>query len=216
MKRSLDLFLSAFGLMASSPVLLILAILIKLDSQGPVFYRGIRVGKGGKAFRIFKFRTMVVNAEHLGPSSSADDDPRLTRIGRFLRRYKVDELPQLLNVLIGHMSLVGPRPQVQWAVELYTEEEKRLLSVRPGITDYASIRFRDEGRILRGSTDPDADYFRRIAPEKIRLGLEYVRNYSAWIDTKIILATVWAILGGNPETILRNRQGQALADAKDY
>jgi lipopolysaccharide/colanic/teichoic acid biosynthesis glycosyltransferase len=202
MKRSIDVCLSLLGLFAACPVLLVLAALIKLDSRGPVFYRGVRVGRHGRPFRIFKFRTMVVNAEQLGASSSADDDPRLTRVGRFLRRYKFDEVPQLLNVLLGHMSLVGPRPQVQWAVDLYSEQERQLLSVRPGITDYASIRFRNEGEILRGSADPDRDYLEKIAPEKMRLALEYVRNRSLWIDTKIVLATVWAVLGGNPERIL--------------
>lgn len=202
MKRLVDLVASSIGLTCSFPVFFATTLLIKLDSRGPVFYRDVRVGKGGKPFRIFKFRTMVVNADHFGASSSADDDTRLTHVGRFLRRYKVDELPQLLNVLLGHMSLVGPRPQVQWAVDLYSEQERRLLAVRPGITDYASIRFRNEGEILRGSTDPDRDYLEKIAPEKIRLGLEYVRNHSLWIDTKIILATVWAVLGGDPQRIL--------------
>jgi lipopolysaccharide/colanic/teichoic acid biosynthesis glycosyltransferase len=205
MKRAIDLCLSLVGLIASSPVLLALAVLIKLDSRGPVFYRGVRVGKGGHPFRIFKFRTMVRNADQLGGTSSSDDDPRMTRAGRFLRRYKLDELPQLLNVLAGHMSLVGPRPQVQWAVDLYTVEERELLSVRPGITDYASIRFRNEGEILRGSADPDRDYLEKIAPEKIRLGLEYVAYRSLWIDARIIAATLWAIVGGNPETILGSR-----------
>jgi lipopolysaccharide/colanic/teichoic acid biosynthesis glycosyltransferase len=202
MKRLVDVLGSTIALISSSPVLFGLAVLIKLDSRGPVFYRGVRVGRHGRPFRIFKFRTMVVNAEQLGASSSADDDPRLTRVGRFLRRYKFDEVPQLLNVLLGHMSLVGPRPQVQWAVDLYSEQERQLLSVRPGITDYASIRFRNEGEILRGSADPDRDYLEKIAPEKMRLALEYVRNRSLWIDTKIVLATVWAVLGGNPERIL--------------
>jgi lipopolysaccharide/colanic/teichoic acid biosynthesis glycosyltransferase len=202
MKRLVDVLRSTIALICSSPVLFGLAVLIKLDSRGPVFYRGVRVGRHGRPFRIFKFRTMVVNAEQLGASSSADDDPRLTRVGRFLRRYKFDEVPQLLNVLLGHMSLVGPRPQVQWAVDLYSEQERQLLSVRPGITDYASIRFRNEGEILRGSADPDRDYLEKIAPEKMRLALEYVRNRSLWIDTKIVLATVWAVLGGNPERIL--------------
>jgi lipopolysaccharide/colanic/teichoic acid biosynthesis glycosyltransferase len=136
---------------------------------------------------------MVVDAEKLGASSTSDDDPRITRIGKFLRKYKLDELPQLINVLKGDMSFVGPRPQVKWAVDLYTEEEKALLNVRPGITDYASLRFPNEGEILKGSKDPDKDYMEKIHPEKMRLGLEYVRNRSFWLDIKLILQTVLAI-----------------------
>jgi lipopolysaccharide/colanic/teichoic acid biosynthesis glycosyltransferase len=146
---------------------------------------------------------MVVNAEKLGASSTAEDDARTTRLGRFLRRWKLDELPQLINVVKGEMSFVGPRPQVQWAVDLYTEEEKALLAVRPGITDYASIRFHNEGEILRGSKDPDKDYLEKIAPEKTRLGLKYVRNHSLWIDLKIILASLWLVAGGDPEKVLQ-------------
>src|SRR5690348_3236398 len=171
MKRLLDLLASSVGLICCSFLLCAMAILVKLDSRGPVFYRGVRVGKNGKLFRMYKLRTMVVNAERLGASSSADDDPRLTRAGRLLRRYKLDELPQLLDGLVGGMSVVGPRPQVQWAVDLHDERERQLLAVGPGITDYASIRFRNEGEILRGSADPDKDYLAKIAPEKTRLAL---------------------------------------------
>ncbi|MEW6409354.1 MAG: sugar transferase [Nitrospirota bacterium] len=170
-----------------------ISILIKKEDKGPVFYRGVRVGRYGKSFMIFKFRTMVINAEKIGGSSTADDDPRITRIGKFLRRYKLDELPQLINVLKGEMSLVGPRPQVPWAVELYSEEEKLLLSIRPGITDYASIKFKNESEILKGSTEPDKDYLEKIAPEKLRLGLEYVKKKSLWVDLKIIFATIKAL-----------------------
>ncbi len=195
-KRAFDFLISLLGLLALSPVLSILALLIKLSSPGPVFYRGVRVGRYGKPFRILKFRTMVVDAERIGGSSTPEDDPRITTVGRFLRNYKLDELPQLINVLKCDMSFVGPRPQVPWAVELYTEEEKALLSVRPGITDYASIRFSKEADILRGSGDPDREYLEKIAPEKIRLGLEYVRNHSLLVDIKIILATLWALMRG--------------------
>jgi len=179
--------------MLTTPILLILAILIKREDGGPVFYRGVRVGLHGNPFRIFKFRTMVVNAEKIGGSSTADDDPRITKIGKFIRKYKLDELPQLINVLKGEMSFVGPRPQVQWAVELYNEEEKILLSVRPGITDYASLKFKNEAEILKGSSNPDKDYLEKIAPEKTRLGLEYVRNSSLLLDVKIIFITIRAI-----------------------
>jgi len=193
-KRALDLMGAAVGLMLLSLVFVVIVVWIKLTSPGPVFYRGVRVGRYGKPFRIFKFRTMVVNAETLGAASTPEDDQRITPVGRFLRKHKLDELPQLVNVMKGEMSLVGPRPQVTWAVELYKEEEKTILNVRPGITDTASLRFRDEGKILRGSTDPDKDYFEKIHPEKIRLSLEYVRNQSLWLDCKILMQTVLTLI----------------------
>jgi len=143
---------------------------------------------------MFKFRTMILNADRIGGSSSPDDDPRVTGAGRFLRRYKLDELPQLLNVLVGEMSLVGPRPQVQWAVDLYSPEERLVLTVRPGITDYASVRFPNEGEILKGSSDPDKDYMENIHSEKMRLSLHYVRTRSFWGDIIIIIQTVTTIL----------------------
>jgi lipopolysaccharide/colanic/teichoic acid biosynthesis glycosyltransferase len=139
---------------------------------------------------------MVEDAEKFGGASTPEDDPRVTRFGRFLRKYKLDELPQILNVVTGEMSLVGPRPQVPWAVELYTQEEKTLLSVRPGITDCASLRFRDEGKILLGSTNPDKEYFEKIHPEKMRLGLEYIRTQSFWLDCKILWRTGAAVVLG--------------------
>jgi lipopolysaccharide/colanic/teichoic acid biosynthesis glycosyltransferase len=159
-----------------------------------VFYRGLRMGRRGRSFRIFKFRTMVEDAEKLGGASTPEDDPRVTQVGRLLRRYKLDELPQILNVITGEMSLVGPRPQVPWAVELYTHEERAVLNARPGITDYASVRFRDEGEILRGSTNPDKDYFEKIHPEKMRLSLEYVRKQSLWLDCQILWKTLGAVV----------------------
>src|SRR3989338_1104647 len=189
-KRIFDILFSVVGLIFFSPFLFIISILIKLEDGRPVFYRGLRVGRYRKPFRIFKFRTMVVNAEKVGGSSTADDDPRITRIGKFLRKYKLDEVPQLINVLKGEMSFVGPRPQVQWAVELYNERERKLLTVRPGITDYASIKFKNEAEILKGSNDPDKDYLEKIAPEKLKLSLEYVENMSLWSDIKIIFAKI--------------------------
>lgn len=189
MKRLFDLACSAAGLLVLSPALVLLTALIKLEDGGSVFYRGVRVGRYGKRFRIFKFRTMVVNADKIGGPSTADDDPRITAVGKFIRRFKLDELPQLINVLTGEMSLVGPRPEVPVEVDLYTEEEKALLNVRPGITDYASIKFHNEGEILRGSPDPHLAYREKIRPEKIRLGLEYVRHHSLWVDLKIIFKT---------------------------
>ncbi len=203
MKRFFDIVFSAIGLIIFSPFFFLFAVLIKSESRGPVFYRGTRVGRYGKPFRIYKFRSMVEDAEQLGGTSTAETDARITRCGRFLRRFKLDELPQLMNVFLGEMSLVGPRPQVSWAVDLYSEREKELLTVRPGMTDYASIRFRNEGEILRGSIDPDRDYLEKIAPEKIQLGLEYVRHHSLWVDLKIIMATLWTILGGGPEVFIR-------------
>ncbi|MBI3610075.1 MAG: sugar transferase [Nitrospirae bacterium] len=202
LKRIFDFLGSFTGLLVLSPMFLFLALMVKLEDGGPVYYRGVRVGRYGRPFRIFKFRTMVVDAEKLGASSTPGDDQRITRMGKFLRRYKLDELPQLINVLKGEMSFVGPRPQVSWAVKLYNDEEKALLTVRPGITDYASIRFSNEADILWGSADPDREYLIKIAPEKVRLGLEYVRNHSLWVDLKIILATLWSLVGGDPARIL--------------
>jgi lipopolysaccharide/colanic/teichoic acid biosynthesis glycosyltransferase len=189
-KRCFDLAGSAFGLFVLSPVLCAIAVAIKFDSSGPVLYAAPRVGRGGKLFRMYKFRTMVTNADKIGGSSTPDDDPRITRVGRVLRRFKLDELPQLLNVANGTMSMVGPRPQVKWAVDLYTPEQRRVLTVRPGITDYASLRFPNEGEILKGSKDPDKDYMEKIHPEKMRLSLEYLDKRSFLTDLSIIFQTV--------------------------
>jgi lipopolysaccharide/colanic/teichoic acid biosynthesis glycosyltransferase len=194
MKRLFDVFSAAIGFVLLAPVLAAVALTIKMESRGPVFYRGLRAGRHGKPFRIFKFRTMVVNAETLGSVSTAEDDCRITRVGRILRKLKLDELPQLLNVLRGDMSLVGPRPQVLWAVEQYTAEERTILRVRPGITDPASVRFRNESEILRGSADPDKDYFEKIHPEKMRLSIEYVREQSFLLDCKIIVQTLLVVV----------------------
>ena len=194
LKRAFDFFSSLIGLILISPILVTITILIKKEDGGPVFYRGVRVGRFGKLFRIFKFRTMVLNAEKLGGPSTADDDPRITRVGKFIRKFKLDELPQLLNVLKGEMSIVGPRPEVQMYVDMFTEEEKPILSVRPGITDWASIWNPDEGAILAGSPDPEKTYMEKIRPEKIRLQLKYVRERSLWVDLKIILWTLKAVV----------------------
>ena len=194
LKLLLDISAAAAGLIALSPFLLSIAWCIWREDCGPVFYRGERIGLNGKPFRIFKFRTMVIDAEKLGASSTSDDDPRITRIGKFLRKYKLDELPQLINVLLGDMSLVGPRPEVRKFTDLYTEEEKAILTVRPGITDWASIWNPDEGAILAGSADPDQDYLEKIRPEKIRLQLKYVRERTFWTDIKIILLTLKTII----------------------
>ena len=193
-KRVFDIVAAAVGLLFLSPFLFFIALRIRREDSGPVFYRGERVGLHGKPFRIFKFRTMVVDAERLGASSTSDDDQRITSIGKFLRKYKLDELPQLINVLIGDMSLVGPRPEVKKFTDMYTNEEMAILSVRPGITDWASIWNSDEGAILAGNTDPDRDYLEKIRPEKIRLQLKYVREQSFWTDIKIIFLTLKIII----------------------
>ena len=194
LKRALDILVSLAGLIVLSPLLCVIALLVKLDSPGPVFYRGLRVGLHGRLFRIFKFRTMVVHAEKIGGSATANDDPRITRVGRVLRKYKLDELPQLINVLKGEMSLVGPRPEIQHYVSMYTKEERAILTVRPGITDWASLWDFDEGAILAGSPDPEKMYREKILPEKIRLQLTYVRNRSLWIDLAILLQTLVAVV----------------------
>jgi lipopolysaccharide/colanic/teichoic acid biosynthesis glycosyltransferase len=193
-KRLFDATLAAFSLAVLSPALAVIAAAIRMESPGPLFYKGRRVGLMGRPFDMVKFRTMVVEAETLGGSSTPEDDPRITRVGKTLRRYKLDELPQLWNVLKGEMSFVGPRPQVQWAVDLYTEEEREILQVPPGITDRASLRFANEAEILKGSQDPDRDYIEKIHPEKMRLSLEYVRNRSFSGDLSIIARTAGAII----------------------
>ena len=192
-KRAFDAALAGIGLVLLSPALAVIALRIKTGSPGPILYRGKRVGLNGETFDMLKFRTMVVNADRIGGSSTPEDDPRVTPIGKTLRRYKLDELPQLINVLKGDMSFVGPRPQVQWAVDLYTPKEREILKVRPGITDEASLRFANEAEILKGSKDPDKDYIEKIHPEKMRLSLEYVRNRSFPGDLSIIARTAQAI-----------------------
>jgi lipopolysaccharide/colanic/teichoic acid biosynthesis glycosyltransferase len=188
-KRSFDVLLSLVGLLLVSPFLLLIVVLIKLASPGPVLYRGVRVGRYGKSFRILKFRTMVVDAERQGGSATAGDDPRLTSIGRVLRRYKLDELPQLFNVLTGDMSFVGPRPEVQKYVDRYSGDEKSILRLRPGITDWASIWNSNEAAVLEGSSDPEKTYEELILPTKIALQLKYLQNHSFFTDLKILFHT---------------------------
>lgn len=191
LKRLFDVLFSAFGLIITSLVLTAVALAIKISSPGPVFFRGERIGKNEKPFRIFKFRTMVKNAEELGGPSTASDDPRLTKIGLFLKKYQLDELPQLINVIKGEMSFVGPRPEVQMYVDMMTAEEKKIiLSLRPGITDIASLWNFHEGDILKGSPDSEKTYLEKIRPKKLELQIEYIKNRSFWIDLKIILKTI--------------------------
>jgi lipopolysaccharide/colanic/teichoic acid biosynthesis glycosyltransferase len=194
MKRLFDIVISFCGLLVISPLLAVVALWIVLDSPGPAFYRGVRAGRWGRPFRIFKLRTMVLDAEQIGGAETPANDARITRAGHLLRRYKFDELPQLLNVLKGEMSLVGPRPEVLDEVVCYSDEEKNLLLVRPGITDWASIKFRDEDEILRGSANPHRAYHERIRPEKVRLGLEYVQHRSFGTDLRILWVTFLAVL----------------------
>lgn len=192
-KRTFDTLAATAGLIILSPVIAGITIAIKRGSKGPLLYRGTRVGMNGEPFHMLKFRTMVVDADKIGGSSTPEDDPRVTPVGKTLRKYKLDELPQLINVLKGDMSFVGPRPQVQWAVDLYTPEEREILKVRPGITDEASLKFSNEAEILKGSKDPDKDYIEKIHPEKMRLSLEYVRNRTFSGDLSIIARTAGAI-----------------------
>lgn len=197
MKRLFDFLSSFLGFIILLPVFIVIGLMIKLTSKGPVFFRGIRIGKSGKPFRIFKFRTMVPDAEELGGLSTASDDRRLTRIGKFLKKYQLDELPQLLNVIKGEMSLVGPRPEVPIYVNMMTEEQKKIiLSVRPGITDLASLWDFHEGEVLKGSSDPEKTYMEKIRPEKLRLQMEYVKNHSFVLDLKIIFETIIKVFHG--------------------
>jgi len=195
-KRFADIVLSAVGLLLLSPFFLLLALAIRLDSPGPVFYRGMRVGRHGRTFRIYKFRSMVADAERKGAASTSTTDFRITRSGRFIRKFKFDEFSQLINVFLGDMSLVGPRPEVQKFVDRYTPEEKVILTVRPGITDWSSIKFHNEGEIIEASGIPEADeaYEKLIRPEKIRLQLKYVRERNLWVDIKIIMSTLLTLV----------------------
>ena len=192
--RFFDFVLSLVGLVILAPIFIVLAVWIKIDSMGPVFYKQIRVGQNGKDFGLFKFRSMVVDADKKGLITVGGRDPRITRSGYFIRKYKLDELPQLINVLVGDMSLVGPRPEVKKYVELYTDEQQKVLSVKPGITDYASIEYMDENEILGKSTDPEKTYIEEIMPEKIKYNMKYIKNRSLIEYFKIIFLTVFKII----------------------
>lgn len=193
-KRLFDIVVSLFGLIVASPILIPVMVAVWLQDFHSPFYIAPRVGKGGGLFRMVKLRSMVIGADKTGVDSTAAGDKRITKVGHFIRRYKLDELSQLWNVLKGDMSLVGPRPQVQSDVALYTGEERRLLSVKPGITDISSIVFSDEGDILRDSRDPDLDYNRLIRPWKSRLGLLYIDHQSLLLDLRLIYLTAVTIL----------------------
>ncbi|MDE6337256.1 MAG: sugar transferase [Muribaculaceae bacterium] len=194
MKRLFDIVASGLGLVVLSPLFAILAVWIKSDSKGPVFYRQTRVGKDNKDFRLFKFRSMRPDSDRLGLITVGGHDPRVTRSGYYIRKYKLDELPQLINVFRGDMSLVGPRPEVRRYVDMYTPEQMRVLSVRPGITSLASIRYRNENDILAASDDPDRCYVELVMPDKLAIDLEYVDRASLWNDIKLIFSTFKEII----------------------
>jgi len=194
-KRLFDLLFVVPGILILSPLFLFCSIWIKLDSKGPVFFRQNRVGKHGKYFKIFKFRTMEIDSEKKGPKITVAGDSRITSSGQFLRKYKLDELPQLFNVFTGEMSLVGPRPEVPEYVSYYPKEIKDIiLSVPPGITDLASITFRNENELLAGTSDPQQAYIENVLPIKLNYYVKYVRERSTWGDFKLIFRTLLAIL----------------------
>jgi lipopolysaccharide/colanic/teichoic acid biosynthesis glycosyltransferase len=194
MIRFFDILFSFLGLLILSPLFLILYLLIRLESRGGGFYSQIRVGKDGKDFRLYKFRSMRIGSDKKGLITVGGHDSRITRMGYFIRKYKLDELPQLFNVLIGDMSLVGPRPEVRKYVDMYTSEQRKVLSVRPGITDYASIEYVDENTILGASSDPDKTYIDRIMPDKIRYNMKYINNHTVKEYFKIIFLTVGKVV----------------------
>ena len=194
MKRVFDILASGFGLLVLSPLFLILAIWIKLDSKGPVFYRQVRVGRHNKDFRIFKFRSMRVGSDKGSLVTIGGRDPRVTRSGYFIRKFKLDEFPQLINVFVGDMSLVGPRPEVRHYVNFWTPEQMHVLDVRPGITDPASIKFRNENELLEKAEDPERYYIDVIMQDKIKLYLEYVEKHNFFYDLGLIFKTFWVIV----------------------
>jgi lipopolysaccharide/colanic/teichoic acid biosynthesis glycosyltransferase len=189
-KRLFDILLSFFAIIVLLPFFIIISLLIVLSSRGGIFYTQKRVGKDNRDFNLYKFRTMVPGAHKSGLLTVGGRDPRITKVGYFLRKYKLDELPQLLNILKGDMSIVGPRPEVRKYVELYNDEQLKVLSVRPGLTDYASLEYINENEILGKSDDPEALYINKVMPEKLQLNLKYIKEKSLITDLKIILKTV--------------------------
>ena len=194
MKRLFDIIASGIGLLLLCPLFLLIGIWIKLDSAGPIFYRQVRVGRNNKDFRIFKFRSMRTDADKGSLVTIGGRDPRITRSGYFIRKFKIDELPQLINVFVGDMSIVGPRPEVRHYVNYWTKEQMHVLDVRPGITDPASIRYRNENELLGKAEDPEQYYIDVVMQEKIKLYLEYVEKHNFWYDIKLILQTFWVII----------------------
>lgn len=194
MKRIFDIVASGCGLFVLLPLFVVLSVWIKLDSKGSVFYRQTRVGRYNRDFKLFKFRSMRVGADKHGLITVGGHDPRITRSGYFIRKYKLDELPQLINVFVGDMSLVGPRPEVRKYVDMYTPEQMHVLDVRPGITDMASIRYRNENELLEAVDKPDLYYVEVIMQDKLRINLEYVKKHSFWFDLKLIFKTFYTII----------------------
>ena len=194
MKRIFDLFFAFLGIMLLLPIYLLIAIFIKLDSKGEVLYKQERIGKDGIPFYVLKFRTMVPDAFSKGALTVGSRDPRVTGVGFYLRKYKLDELPQLFNVLFGEMSFVGPRPEVKKYTDLYNENQRVVLSVKPGITDYASIKYRNENDLLAQSSDPEKLYIEEIMPEKLNLNLKYINDNNVFKDIKIIINTFYTIV----------------------
>lgn len=194
MIRFFDIFFSAFGLIILSPFFIIISLWIVLDSKGGIFYKQIRVGKNNIDFRLYKFRSMAVGSDKKGLITVGARDSRITRSGYFLRKYKIDELPQLINVLKGNMSLVGPRPEVRKYVDMYTDEQRKVLGVRPGITDYASIEYMDENNILAQAPNPDKAYIEQVLPDKINYNMKYIKNKSIKEYFKIIVLTIVKII----------------------
>lgn len=193
-KRIFDLFFSLVGIVILMPLFLVIAVLIKLDSAGPVFFQQVRIGRFGREFRIYKFRTMVHEAEKMGKQITVGQDKRITTIGNFLRKYKLDELPQLFNVIKGEMSLVGPRPEVPKYVALYTPRQRQVLDVLPGITDLASIQFRNESELLENTANPENIYISEIMPQKLELNMQYISQVSLGFDIFIILKTLLRVI----------------------
>jgi lipopolysaccharide/colanic/teichoic acid biosynthesis glycosyltransferase len=193
-KRIFDILFSFPGLIILSPVFLVIAVLIKVDSRGPVFFNQLRVGRNNTDFKLFKFRTMKMNSEKKGLLTIGGRDSRVTGFGYYLRKYKLDELPQLLNVLKGDMSFVGPRPEVRKYVELYNDEQKKVLDVRPGVTDIASIEYKNENELLENAENPESYYIKEIMPDKLRLNLLYLSDRSTFKDIKIIFKTLKVII----------------------
>lgn len=194
MKRLFDILASGLGLVCLSPLFAAVAVWIKLDSRGSVFYRQVRVGRGNKDFRIFKFRSMRPDSDKHGLITVGGRDPRVTRSGYYIRKYKLDELPQLINVFIGDMSLVGPRPEVRKYVDMYSPDQLHVLDVRPGITSLASLRYRNENEVLAKAEDPDKCYIEKVMPDKLAIDLEYVRKANLWNDIKLIFSTFREII----------------------
>lgn len=193
LKRIFDILFAAAGLIILLPVFIIVAVIVKLDSKGPVIYKQSRVGKGNRDFELFKFRSMKPDSDVSGLLTVGGRDPRITGSGYYLRKFKLDELPQLINVLNGEMSFVGPRPEVRKYVDIYNEEQKKVLSVSPGITDVASIKYRNENELLEIADDPERYYVENIMPDKISLNLEYIDQRSLLKDLKVILKTLSAV-----------------------